>query len=129
MHYGQLFRHKKKEFKKYIPHFRTAVYDLPWKQLTRKWIHPATLTGLVSNRGITYSRINYKKRKVEAKKIVDETEKKTKNKIKILRIADIWKNMTVQELANSLERDIGMVHSYKIENILQSQTYHFFFTK
>lgn len=78
--------------------------------MARKWIHPATIPALASsNRGISYTRINYKKRKVEVKKPVDEAAKKMKNKIKIVRIADIWKNMTVQELANALERDIGMM--------------------
>lgn len=81
--------------------------------MTRKWVHPVTLSGLVPNRGITYSMINYKKRKVEEAKVVDATAKKLKNKIKIVRVADIWKNMTVQELANSLERDLGMNRKLK----------------
>lgn len=77
--------------------------------MARKWIHPATIPALASYRGISYTKINYKKRKVVEKKPVDEAAKKMKNKIKIVRIADIWKNMTVQELANALERDVGMI--------------------
>lgn len=89
---------------------RTAALDLPWRNVIRKWVQPASLSGLISNRGITYSRTNYKKRKAtDEKKTVNESEKKLKNKIKILRVADIWKNMTVQELADSLQKDIGMM--------------------
>lgn len=75
--------------------------------MIQKWIRPGSISGMMYNRGITYSRINYKKRKPDEKKTDDADAKKLKNKIKILRIADIWKNMTVQELANSLEKDIG----------------------
>lgn len=89
---------------------RTVALDLPWRHVIRKWVRPASLSGLISNRGITYSRINYKKRKTaDEQKTVDEPEKKLKNKIKILRVADIWKNMTVQDLADSLQKDIGMI--------------------
>lgn len=74
--------------------------------MIQKWVRPGSISGLTFNRGITYSRINYKKRK-EEKAIEDPAVKKLKNKIKILRIADIWKNMTVQDLANSLGKDLG----------------------
>lgn len=73
--------------------------------MIQKWVRPTSLSGLVSNRSITYSRINYKKKK-EAP--ITASEKKAKNKIKILRVAEIWRHMTVQELATSLEKDIGM---------------------
>lgn len=92
----------------YLP-YRTASLELPWRHVIRKWLTPASLSGFTSNRGLTYSRINYKKRKsADEQKTVSESEKKLKNKIKILRVTDIWKNMTVQELADSLQKDIGM---------------------
>ncbi|KAJ6638505.1 Translation initiation factor IF-2, mitochondrial [Pseudolycoriella hygida] len=88
---------------------RTVAVDLPWRHAIRKWVLPASTSGFISNRCITSSNHYYKKRKdAESNKQFD-TEKKLKNKIKILRVADVWRNMTVKELADALERDIEHV--------------------
>ncbi|XP_055853511.1 translation initiation factor IF-2, mitochondrial [Episyrphus balteatus] len=84
-----------------------AVQHIPFN-LTCKWTRSSMLTRHLYTTNYLYKRRKTAEEK-KSPKIIEYSPKKLKNKILTFGVVDVWRRMTVEELANSLSRSLDDV--------------------